>query len=75
MVTHHREDTMECNVNANMKQCNCSYSPCSRKGKCCECIAYHWSMKELPACFFPDDIERSYDRSLKKFIQIHHDKV
>ncbi|GAH52344.1 unnamed protein product, partial [marine sediment metagenome] len=45
--------------------------PCSRKGKCCECIRYHWRMRELPACFFPDDVERTYDRSIERFISIY----
>jgi hypothetical protein len=26
-------------------------------------------MKELPACCFPDDIEKTYDRSFKAFAQ------
>jgi hypothetical protein len=25
-------------------------------------------MQELPACFFPDSVERTYDRSLARFI-------
>jgi hypothetical protein len=28
-------------------------------------------MGELPACFFPDDAERTYDRSIEKFIDIY----
>lgn len=66
---------MECNVEANLGKCNCTYEPCSRKGKCCECLSYHWRMKELPACLFPDDIEKTYDRSLRRFIQIYKDRV
>jgi hypothetical protein len=58
----------ECNVKQNMKQCNCSYNPCSRKGKCCECLAYHRNSGELPACFFSDKQEKTYDRSVKNFI-------
>jgi hypothetical protein len=27
-------------------------------------------MRQLPACAFPDDIERSYDRSFEKFAQL-----
>ncbi|MGC8971587.1 MAG: DUF6485 family protein [bacterium] len=61
----------ECNVNRNLKNCNCSYEPCSRKGICCECIAYHRSHGELPACYFPSDIERTYDRSITRFISIY----
>jgi hypothetical protein len=26
-------------------------------------------MGQLPACLFPDDVERTYDRSLRKFIE------
>jgi hypothetical protein len=58
---------MECNIEANKAKCNCTYEPCSRKGKCCECISYHLAMNELPACAFPDEIERTYDRSFKRF--------
>jgi hypothetical protein len=32
-------------------------------------------MKEMPACFFPDDVERTYDRSLRRFIEIYKNKV
>lgn len=62
---------MECHVKANSDKCNCTYEPCSRKGKCCECLFYHWGNRELPACFFPADVERSYNRSLRRFIEIY----
>lgn len=62
---------MECSVELNKDNCNCSYEPCSRKGKCCECLRYHWKMGELPACVFPDHVERTYDRSIEKFIQVY----
>ncbi len=62
---------MECSVDKNMNKCNCTYEPCSRKGKCCECLSYHWAMRELPACLFTDDVERTYDRSLARFIEVH----
>jgi len=62
---------IECQIEENLANCNCTYEPCSRKGKCCECIRYHWRMRELPACFFPDDVERTYDRSIKRFISIY----
>lgn len=58
----------ECNIENNRKQCNCTYEPCSRKGICCECLNYHRNAGELPACFFPSDVERSYDRSIRRFI-------
>ena len=61
----------ECaNLKVNMKGCNCSYEPCSRKGRCCECIRYHLRSKDLPACCFPDDAERTYDRSFSHFARL-----
>jgi hypothetical protein len=61
----------DCSIEKNLNNCACTYEPCSRKGICCECIQYHWRMNELPACFFPEDVERTYDRSLKRFIQCY----
>jgi hypothetical protein len=26
---------------------------------------------ELPACFFPAEVEKTYDRSIRKFVQIN----
>lgn len=60
---------MECKKATNLKNCNCSYEPCSRKGVCCECIMYHRKMNQLPACYFSDKAERTYDRSIRKFIE------
>jgi len=64
----------KCRSQQNLTRCNCTYEPCSRKGICCECLAYHWSSQELPACFFPDGIEKTYDRSLRKFISLNKSK-
>ncbi len=61
---------MECNIEKNLKNCNCSYEPCSRKGICCECISYHLGARQMPACFFPDDAERTYDRSFEHFARL-----
>ena len=55
----------------NLKHCNCTYPGCSKKGRCCECVHYHRAMGELPACFFPDDVERTYDRSIERFVALH----
>jgi hypothetical protein len=55
------------NLEINMTDCNCTYEPCSRKGKCCACIQYHWRMRELPACYFSPEIEKTFDRSLRRF--------
>jgi hypothetical protein len=57
----------DCGIEANKKACNCSY-PCSRKGVCCECVAYHRGSGELPACYFSKEAERSYDRSIENYM-------
>lgn len=61
----------DCNIDQNLARCNCTYEPCSKKGICCDCIAYHKSLGELPACLFPDDVEKTYDRSIRRFVEIH----
>jgi len=62
---------MECKKELNKKHCNCTYSGCPRHGVCCECIKYHLSMRELPACAFPDHVEKTWDRSFEKFIETY----
>ncbi|UCD31238.1 MAG: cytosolic protein [Desulfobacterales bacterium] len=64
---------MECMKDQNISFCNCSYEPCSRKGVCCECIQYHVKMRQLPACCFSDDAERTYDRSFEHFARLVKD--
>ena len=60
---------MECNLEANKARYTCTYEPCSRKGKCCECITYHLKYNELPGCVFPPEVERTFDRSIARFVQ------
>ncbi|NQT67516.1 MAG: hypothetical protein HQ569_08090 [Actinobacteria bacterium] len=62
---------MECNKERNFKSCNCTYGSCSRKGICCECIAYHRPSGELPGCYFDNKAERTYDRSIEHFIRLN----
>ena len=61
---------MECKQSTNLKRCNCSYGGCPRQGICCECLQYHLGMRQLPACCFPDAVERTYDRSFERFAQL-----
>ena len=61
---------MECKKEKNLVKCNCTYDPCSRKGICCDCVSYHLKSRELPACFFPKDAERTYDRSFEFFAEL-----
>ncbi|MFP4521958.1 MAG: DUF6485 family protein [Fibrobacterota bacterium] len=58
---------MECKQEKNKSFCNCSY-PCDKHGLCCECIQYHKNRGELPACYFSDADEKTYDRSIEFFI-------
>jgi hypothetical protein len=60
---------VECNLAANKARCPCTYEPCPRKGKCCECIQYHLELGELPACVFPPEVEKTYDRSIARFVR------
>ncbi len=64
----------ECKIEQNKADCNCTYEPCSRKGICCECLIYHRRSGELPACYFPKEVEMTYDRSIERFIQIRQKK-
>jgi len=67
---------MECKQKENLKSCPCTYLPagrqgpdCPRKGICCECLKYHRKNNELPACYFSPEAEKTFDRSIEKFIQ------
>lgn len=62
---------MECKKESNLKECNCTYPGCPRKGLCCECIKHHRKADQLPACFFPPETEKTFDRSFEKFIEIN----
>ena len=53
----------------NKSECACTYGHCPRKGICCECIRYHKKRGELPGCFFSAEAEKTYDRSIRKFIE------
>jgi hypothetical protein len=64
---------MECLKEENLKDCNCSYS-CAKKGICCQCIAYHRKKGAIPACYFPDDVEPTYDRSIENFIRVYQER-
>ena len=59
--------TMECKKSSNARFCNCTYPGCEKHGICCECLHYHLGMRQLPACCFPKDVERTYNRSFERF--------
>jgi hypothetical protein len=60
---------MECKKEENLKHCNCSY-PCSKRGMCCDCIRSHRANGELPACYFDEQTEKTYDRSVENFLRM-----
>jgi hypothetical protein len=60
---------MDCKKDRNDEYCNCSY-PCSKHAVCCDCLHYHRRSGELPACYFPDNAEKTYDRSIDYFISL-----
>ena len=64
----------ECKVESNKKRCNCTYTGCSKKGMCCDCIQYHFRMGELPACLFPQDVEKTYDRTIERFVKTFRER-
>ena len=64
----------ECKIEKNMQGCNCSYEPCGKKGICCDCLRSHLQAGELPACMFPDDVERTYDRSIERFMETYRER-
>ncbi len=63
----------ECpNIQINLQSCTCTYVACDKRGKCCECIRYHRERDELPGCLFPPEIEKTYDRTIKKFVESYN---
>jgi hypothetical protein len=61
---------MECKKERNIEKCACTYEPCSRKGFCCECLAYHLGSRELLGCCFDKRGEATYDRSFEHFARL-----
>ena len=55
-------------LSSNQEYCTCSYEPCPRKGNCCACVKYHNDKGEVPGCLFDEEAEKTYDRSVAKFI-------
>jgi hypothetical protein len=58
----------ECNLKLNQENGTCTYEPCDRKGRCCECIVYHKRLGQLPGCLFSSEVERTFYRSIPRVI-------
>lgn len=50
------------------QHCPCTYPGCSRHGDCAGCVAYHRVRNELPACYFDPAAEKTYNRSIEKYL-------
>ena len=59
---------MDCTQRKNAEKCACTYLSCDKRGACCQCIAFHRSRNEMVGCYFKPEVERTYDRSLQKFV-------
>lgn len=59
---------MECAQASNAEKCPCTYVNCERHGACCKCIAYHRPKGQMVGCYFSPEAEKSYDRSMAKFL-------
>lgn len=64
----------ECKVEANSESCTCTYTSCGKRGMCCECLQSHFKRGELPGCLFPEDVEKTYDRSIERFVQAFQER-
>lgn len=65
----------ECvNIEENRKNCSCT-APCDKRGLCCECIAYHRAKQQLPGCYFTQDQEKTYDRSIAYYVKANNIKI
>ena len=64
----------ECKLDRNKDSCGCSYMSCGKRGICCDCLQSHWANGELPGCLFPPDVEKTYDRSVKTFVQTYQER-
>jgi hypothetical protein len=65
---------MECTLEKTKASCACTFESCTRRGKCCECVAYHNSKGQFPGCLFTKEGERSYDRSFERLVADRKDK-
>lgn len=64
----------ECKLEENKANCGCTYSSCGKQGMCCQCLRSHWSSGQLPGCLFPADVEKTYDRSVEKFVSTYQQR-
>lgn len=62
---------MDFKKEANKAKCSCT-AGCPRMGDCYACVEHHRERSEVPGCFFCADGEKTYDRSIKNFVNWTH---
>ena len=65
---------MECQQGPRNTKCPCSATGCVRHGYCCQCVAHHRAKGQLPACFFPKDVELTHDRSIERLVATYNER-
>jgi len=60
---------MECKKEENKIGCTCTATGCKNRGICCDCVRHHRENNEIPGCFFPASVEKSWDRSIENFVR------
>lgn len=59
---------MDFKKEANKAKCACTYMTCPRRGDCYACVEHHRTRNEIVGCFFKPEVEKTYDRSVKNFV-------
>ena len=62
---------MDFKKEANKEKCACTFLTCPRRGDCYACVEHHANRKEIPACFFSKEGEKTYDRSIANFFKTY----
>ncbi|MFW6235149.1 MAG: DUF6485 family protein [Desulfovibrionales bacterium] len=47
------------------QECPCTSLGCPRHGLCCQCMQYHRKRMEIPVCYFSEEEEKTYNRTLE----------
>jgi len=60
-----------CTRKENLSMCTCTAhgGTCENRGKCCDCVKFHRDQGCIPGCFFSEEGEKLYDRSMKTFVK------
>jgi hypothetical protein len=61
---------MECKQALNETRCTCTYPGCKHHAICCDCLHRHKAKRQLPGCFFPPDVEKTWERSFEAFAEL-----